>query len=355
MPAVVVVGAAARVRDLADPRGWRLGGEAVHGALLLARLGLRVGAVLGVDATTAAAAELELLREAGAELHVVELAAGPVLAPDGHGAERASGAGRRRPAGPRRCDEAGSPVPVTALPSAWRAAPAWHLAPAADELAGGWAAIPPGAIVAFAWQGALRNGVDGNPLRPGPPPSRAIARRANLVGLPLDEIAGDDDLRARLGQLRAGALCVLTAAAGSGIAITVRPGAPRMRHWRLPGAPGSAATRTANPDDGIFLAALLAARVAPAVAGHQPHLPAALAFAAAAVGARRGPALADLPTLADIGAMLRSRTAPGLPDSSSGEDRGRGGAHDAGTTENGPRGDGPPRYDGGAPGRPGGS
>lgn len=324
-PTVVVVGAAARVLDPADPRGWQLGGEAAHGALLLARLGLRVGAVLGVDAATAGAPELELLRDAGAEVHLVGLAAGPILEPPGSAShDPVARSARRRRAGPRRCAEAGSPLPVTALPSTWRAAPAWHLAPAADELAGGWAAIPPGAVVALAWQGALRTGADGAPLRPGPPASRAMVRRADLVGLAADEIAGEDDLRARLAQLRPGSLCVLTLGTRGGIAITARPTAPRMRRWSVPvgprptgaaapdaaggasGASSAGAGRPGVPDDGIFLAALLAARVAPAVAGRQPHLPAALAFAATVAAARRGPGLANVPTLAEVHAELRA-------------------------------------------------
>ena len=44
-PDAVVVGSAARDVTAADRRGWRLGGGVTYGALTLARLGLRVGAV----------------------------------------------------------------------------------------------------------------------------------------------------------------------------------------------------------------------------------------------------------------------------------------------------------------------
>ena len=46
---VVVVGAASRDVVDDDPRGWRLGGGVTYAALTLARLGFRVGALVGVD------------------------------------------------------------------------------------------------------------------------------------------------------------------------------------------------------------------------------------------------------------------------------------------------------------------
>ena len=45
-PQVVVVGAACRDLVDDDERGWRLGGGASYSALALARLGLRVGALV---------------------------------------------------------------------------------------------------------------------------------------------------------------------------------------------------------------------------------------------------------------------------------------------------------------------
>ena len=49
-PDVVVVGSATRDLSDEDPRGWMLGGGVTFGALALARLGLRTGVVLGLDA-----------------------------------------------------------------------------------------------------------------------------------------------------------------------------------------------------------------------------------------------------------------------------------------------------------------
>ena len=217
-PAIVVVGAASRDLDDGDPRGWRLGGGATYGALVLARLGLRVGVVLGVDAAAAAAHELDLLREAGAEIHPVRLPRGPVFQ------LAYTPAGRTV-----RCEDPGGPLPVAALPPAWRAAPAWYLAPVADELPDGWAAIPPGAVVALGWQGLLRDLERGSPVRPRAPGPRALLRRADLVSVSVEDLDPAIDLRGLLRFLRAGTLCTLTRGPHGGVAFTVRPGTPRMR------------------------------------------------------------------------------------------------------------------------------
>ena len=88
-PGVVVVGAASRDRVTDDPRGWRLGGAVSYGALAIARLGLRVAALVGADAEAAEAEELETLREAGVDVRVAALASGPVF-------ENIEGPGGRR-------------------------------------------------------------------------------------------------------------------------------------------------------------------------------------------------------------------------------------------------------------------
>ena len=76
---LVVVGAATRDIDAADPRGWRLGGGVTYAAMTAARLGLKVSALIGVDSQAATAAELDVLREAGAQVVLVPLASGPVF------------------------------------------------------------------------------------------------------------------------------------------------------------------------------------------------------------------------------------------------------------------------------------
>ena len=75
----VVVGSASRDLSADDPRGWRLGGPAAFAGLVLARLGLRPRVLLGVDRDAAGAQELMWLRDAGAELQLVSLAAAPVF------------------------------------------------------------------------------------------------------------------------------------------------------------------------------------------------------------------------------------------------------------------------------------
>ncbi|HLO35619.1 MAG TPA: hypothetical protein VK194_06035, partial [Candidatus Deferrimicrobium sp.] len=79
VPTVVVVGSAARDIAEDDPRGWRLGGGVSYSALTTARLGLATAAIVGVDAAAATASELDLLRDAGVDVHLVPLEHGPVF------------------------------------------------------------------------------------------------------------------------------------------------------------------------------------------------------------------------------------------------------------------------------------
>src|SRR5215208_882040 len=75
-PLVLVAGSASRDVTPRDTRGWRLGGAVTYASLALARLGLRVGAVVGVDAEAATARELTDLEAAGAVVVRVPLASG---------------------------------------------------------------------------------------------------------------------------------------------------------------------------------------------------------------------------------------------------------------------------------------
>lgn len=292
-PRVVVVGSAARDLDPADPRGWRLGGGASYGALSLGRLGIRTGVVLGVDPDAAAAEEIGLLREAGVEVVLVPLERSPVF-------DLGETPGGRV----LRCEEPGRPIPVRALPAAWRDAAAWYLAPVAGELPDGWAAIPPGAVVALGWQGLLRELAAGSAVRRRPPAACAILRRADLVGASDEDFGGEADLRALLGLLRTGALLILTIGGRGGVAVVVRHDRPRMRRFpAIAAIPAGPFDPTGAGD--VFLAGVLAARIAPALAGERPHLGAALRFAAtlAAMHVER-PGLAGVPTLAEVAGRL---------------------------------------------------
>src|SRR3954452_2058731 len=120
---VLVVGAASRDITSDDPRGWRLGGPVVYASLALARLGLGVHSVIGVDEEAGAADELDVLRGAAAEVELVPLQSGPVF----ENIERPEG--RRQ-----RCLSASDHVRPDAVPAAWRQPDALFLAPVAAEL-----------------------------------------------------------------------------------------------------------------------------------------------------------------------------------------------------------------------------
>ncbi len=124
-PTIVVVGAAARDLDDDDPRGWRLGGGVTYSALVTARLGVPTAALMGVDALSEDAHELELLRAAGVDLRTVVLDRGPVFR------------NIERPEGRLQHSEGPSdPIPPAAIPEDWLGAPGWILAPVASELPG---------------------------------------------------------------------------------------------------------------------------------------------------------------------------------------------------------------------------
>jgi sugar/nucleoside kinase (ribokinase family) len=254
-PTIVVVGAAARDVARDDPRGWRLGGGVAYSALTTARLGVPTAALVGVDGPGATAAELDLLRNAGVDVRLVELERGPVF----DNVETPEG---RIQIGHVRAD----PIPVNALPAAWRGAPAWILAAVADELPPAWAEVPgDAALVAAGWQGLLREVVAGQRVRRLPPGESPIVARADLVGVSRDDLgpaAAVDDL---LRFLRPGATLVLTQGDHGGLVMTAGPdGASAMYHY--PAIRSPAIVDPTGAGD-VFLAALLAARAEPRLVG----------------------------------------------------------------------------------------
>lgn len=178
LPELIVVGAAARDVDAADPRGWRLGGGVSYGALLAGRMGARVGALIGLDPPARSAHELELLGAAGVEIRVVPLERGPIF--DNVETSR----GRRQ-----ICQGLSDPIDPGRLPAAWRGVPAALLAPVAGELDDHWAAeLPASMLVALAWQGLLRALEAGQPvvhLRAEP---RPLFARADLGGVSREDL-----------------------------------------------------------------------------------------------------------------------------------------------------------------------
>ncbi len=282
---MVVVGAASR--DLApdDPRGWRLGGAATYCSLAAARLGLRVGCLLGVDGEATDAAELDLLRDAGVELRLVRLDRGPVF-------ENLNIDGHRRQRWLSKSDE----IPVSALPGAWLGAAGWLLVPVAGEIGEGWARVPAsGARIAVGAQGMLRKFADDGSVRRVDPGPNALLRAAGLVCASLDDLRPGMELE-RLRLLATEAAIVLTAGAGGGVA---QRGGEVVRYRGV--ATNQMLDSTGAGD--VFLAALMAAWL---VTG-KPATSRALRFAAAAAScAVEEVGLAGVPTRAQVAERLRS-------------------------------------------------
>ena len=171
-PTTLLVGAASRDIDDHDPRGWRLGGGVVHGALAVARLGLPVRALVGVDRAAATASELDTLRASGVEVRLCALDRGPVF-----DNQRLSADGARHQVAHSPSDRIGP----DALPAAWWLCEAVVLAPVAGELPDEWArAVPAGRLVSLGWQGVARLLVAGHPVAALPLVPSALIERADL-------------------------------------------------------------------------------------------------------------------------------------------------------------------------------
>lgn len=294
VPDVVVVGAAARDISAEDPRGWRLGGGVTYGALTLARLGIRTAVLIGLDRLAGAAWELDILRAAGAQVVSVPLDAGPVF----HNQERPEGR-------VQTCLSVSDPVPALALPGAWRAAPAWLLAPVAAELPEMWAQIPrPDACVAFGWQGILRHLYPGErvwPLDPGP---SALVARADVLGVSRHDLPHGLRLDRVAGWMPSQSELLLTAGGAGGVLLTVRDGRI-VGGTRYPSIPPRAELDPTGAGD-TMLAGLLAARVAARDQGRALGRDLRLGATAASLLVER-PGLDAIPTLAAV----RRRNADG--------------------------------------------
>lgn len=244
-PDVIVVGAASRDLTQADPRGWRLGGAVCYSALQLGRLGLRVGALVGVDAVAAAAPELDLLRAALVDVRLVPLARGPVFA------------NRELPAGREQLAlEVSDGLPTSALPPTWSSAPGLLLAPVAGELGPEWADAVAAEVVGLGWQGLLRDLDAGSIVRRRPPADHPLVRRANLIGVSVDDVGREVRLSSLVDRITAGTTLVVTRGPEGGTALTSR----RPARSSLLAYPAIPADRVADPTGAgdVFLASLLA-------------------------------------------------------------------------------------------------
>lgn len=303
-PLVLVAGAASRDIVADDPRGWRLGGAASYASLTLARLRLRVRAAIGVDDEAAGALELDHLRAAGVELHLVRLASGPVFE------NIESPAGRRQ-----RCLAVSELVAPDGLPSRWTDdLDAVFLGPIAGELEDSWATLR-APVVALGWQGLLRElrvGEDVTRREPAPSPLLDVAR---LVGSSIHDFAPGTTPGALAAWLGPSTTLALTDGERGGRLLYTGPdgraGSPR----RYPAIPPD---RTVDPTGAgdVFLAALLAARLQPPSASASAARAVAVGggtrFAAAAASlVVEAPGLAGVPDLEAV--LARMTRAPSRP------------------------------------------
>lgn len=292
---VVHIGAASRDIAIDDPRGWRLGGGVTYAALTSARLGLRTAAYVGVDAEAADARELDELREAGVELRLVVLAEGPVFV------NEETPEGRIQTA-----VHAGVPLPIPAIPGAWRDAPGWSIVPVAGETTDAWAdLVPEHAHCAVAWQGSLRHLVSGRHVTRQPPRPSPILARADLIGVSRDDLAPNTRTHDLWRPLHPGADLLITDGLDGGRLLHLGSDGPEavLRYRAVPAAKELDPTGAGD----VFLAALQATILRPDITGRGPIGGRAdLAFAAAAASlVVEGLGTTGVPTLAAV----RSRDA----------------------------------------------
>jgi sugar/nucleoside kinase (ribokinase family) len=256
---VLHIGSAARDEAQDDPRGWRLGGGVTYAALTTARLGLRTAALIGVDPLASEARELDLLRDAGAELQLVPLAHGPrfdnVETPTGR---------------IQTCLDPGDPVPTTALPDGWRSVPTWLIVPVAAETRDDWAAVVPDrAHLGLGWQGLLRTLVAGEQVRRIAPSRTALVGRADLVNVSRNDLGPDPDVNALIGLLRPGARLILTDGRTGGTVFTAgEPGGPPAAEHPYRSIEAAEIDPTGAGD--MFMAAMVGALWGPSETGRRP-------------------------------------------------------------------------------------
>ena len=292
VPDLVVAGSASRDLAGGERRGWRLGGGVSYGALTAALLGLKTGAVVGVDEPASRAHELDLLRQAGVDLELVQLQRAPVF-------ENVQTAGGRV----QTCVEPGEPLPVDRVPEAWHAARAWLFAPVAGELADDWADVPGvSAVVALGWQGLLRRLAAGRRVERRPPMGSPLLERADLVGVSVEDLGREQKLAELMRLLRPAATIVLTRGDAGGLATTLAErGRSTTRAYRA--VPSRHVVDPTGAGD-VLLAAYLATRIDPRFDALRRH-GTDLRFAASAASlVVESPGLTGVPDLATVIARM---------------------------------------------------
>jgi len=264
-PQVIVVGAASRDLVDDDPRGWRLGGGVSYSALTLARLGLRVGALVVADGPAATSTEMDMVSAAGVDVRLVPDAHGPVFV----NVETPTGRIQQTP-------RVSDPALPAALPESWRRTPAWMLVPVAAEIGDDWASVlPDDALVAVGWQGLLRILEPGATVRHRAPGPSDVVRRADLIGVGSDDIDGATTPRDLAPLLHRDATVLVTDGPRGGTAYRfgTRPGELVARPWSS--IPTERYVDPVGAGD-TFLAGVFAAWIQPALvagwAGPDPDL-----------------------------------------------------------------------------------
>jgi sugar/nucleoside kinase (ribokinase family) len=293
-PSVVIVGSACRDLVEDDPRGWRLGGGASYSALALARLGLKVGAIVVADDLAAGSSEIEMIRDAGVDVRIQPGSKGPIFI----NTETPTGRVQHTP-------QVSDPVDPSALPAAWRSARAWMFAPVAAEIPAAWADVPPpDAVVALGWQGLLRVLQAGAAVRHLSPGPSAVVRRANLVGVGVDDIDEQTQPGDLAAFLRPGATMLLTDGVHGGNAFVVGDGGSiaDRRHWHS--IPIREYVDPVGAGDS-FLSGVFAAHVNPSIVGGWGGNDGDLRLGAACGSLiLEGPGLFAVPHLADALARM---------------------------------------------------
>ncbi|MEO8207623.1 MAG: PfkB family carbohydrate kinase [Chloroflexota bacterium] len=294
----LIVGSASRDLTADDPRGWRLGGGATYCGLTLAQLGLRPRIVLGVDREAAVATELDLLRGAGADLHLIPLSEGPVFrnedTPDGR---------------IQFCETPGDRLPPL-IPDEWRESETLLLAPVADELGPAWAdlaiAFP---FVALGWQGLLRRLPRGGMVSRLAPAASSLIRLAGLISVSREDIGPEVAPATLLSLVNPPATVLITDGVAGGIVMRLQAdGSLRSRRY-----PAISAAATVDPTGAgdAFLAAMVAAHLGHPLAGSGRSGSDLRLAAAIASLVLEAPGLYGVPTLDAIAERLRrSMTGP---------------------------------------------
>jgi hypothetical protein len=278
-PVVLVVGAASRDVVEDDPRGWRLGGAVMFSSLALARLGFSVRALVGADREAATAHELDLVRAAGVQLVVADLASGPVFDNVRHILHATS-----------------DPVRLTHLPRLWTTGfDALLLAPVAGEVGDEWAGMagePGGPPIALGWQGPLRRLVAGAVIEKAPPARTRLVAAATLISSSRDDFEPGIDPVAVAELLSPAASLVVTAAERGGQVLT-RGADDAILASPYPAITSDTVIDPTGAGD-VFLAAMLAARLMPSLGE-----PTTVAAAAASLTVER-PGLLGVPDVAAV-------------------------------------------------------